>query len=407
MARSDSRSESHSESHFESQAEQLRRAINEGADAEASRLVAEGVRLERTAPLAWVVVARLPATLQALLDQGLDANTRVQLDVNEVRLHQVTERKTSILRQMRELDAARRATLEAEASWLSRQRLAILEAIDGDPTSRHSLRHVPLLTLATALEAEAIVELLLAAGADRAQIKQAASLAPKVAVGRSSEDSVDGNWQLLEDGGEEEDEGVDWHALPTPPGLSSQEQQHYRRSTVLKRLKAAASSRSFRNLVQEIGGVCNARPTSWEQGEAVDFSFAAGSAGSRFGLAGLQKIAARAKAMAVLSGPEGDRLTLLPTGDLLEAIVAFGIAGPNVDISEGQILAFLKRHRLLVTRLRHDLIVGRLQRPPKDPEAVALELYRLCPDLVDQGLGSVEALISQVRDRAELYLWWD
>lgn len=39
--------------------------------------------------------------------------------------------------------------------------------------------------------------------------------------------------------------------------------------------------------------------------------------------------------------------------------------------------------------------------------AFAKDLYEFCPDIVDQGVGSVEALREALIDTGRVYLWWD
>jgi hypothetical protein len=54
-----------------------------------------------------------------------------------------------------------------------------------------------------------------------------------------------------------------------------------------------------------------------------------------------------------------------------------------------------------------DFIEARITRPPADWNALAAEVHAACPDLVDQGLGSVEALAEDMRRHQTLSLWWD
>ena len=54
-----------------------------------------------------------------------------------------------------------------------------------------------------------------------------------------------------------------------------------------------------------------------------------------------------------------------------------------------------------------DFIEARITRPPADWDALAAEVHAACPDLVDQGLGSVEALAEDMRRHPTLSLWWD
>ncbi len=42
-----------------------------------------------------------------------------------------------------------------------------------------------------------------------------------------------------------------------------------------------------------------------------------------------------------------------------------------------------------------------------DWDAFAQDLYKFCPDIVDQGIGSVEGLREALIDTGRVYLWWD
>ncbi len=43
----------------------------------------------------------------------------------------------------------------------------------------------------------------------------------------------------------------------------------------------------------------------------------------------------------------------------------------------------------------------------EDVQGFATEVYEFCPDIVDQGVGSVDALAKAIQDYRQLYLWWD
>jgi hypothetical protein len=49
----------------------------------------------------------------------------------------------------------------------------------------------------------------------------------------------------------------------------------------------------------------------------------------------------------------------------------------------------------------------RLLKLPADTQAFARDVYEFCPDIVDQGVGSVEAQEESIRDSGQVYLWWD
>ena len=45
--------------------------------------------------------------------------------------------------------------------------------------------------------------------------------------------------------------------------------------------------------------------------------------------------------------------------------------------------------------------------PPDDFAAFAREVYAFCPDIVDQGTGSMEELAQEIERPNSVYLWWD
>jgi hypothetical protein len=54
-----------------------------------------------------------------------------------------------------------------------------------------------------------------------------------------------------------------------------------------------------------------------------------------------------------------------------------------------------------------DWIEAEFTRPPSDWKVFAAEVYEFCPDVVDQGTGSVPALAEEMKAQNAVYLWWD
>lgn len=54
-----------------------------------------------------------------------------------------------------------------------------------------------------------------------------------------------------------------------------------------------------------------------------------------------------------------------------------------------------------------DTIEFELIKSPSDAGAFADEIYEFCPDIVDQGCGSVEVLAQGIDVTGRVYLWWD
>lgn len=62
---------------------------------------------------------------------------------------------------------------------------------------------------------------------------------------------------------------------------------------------------------------------------------------------------------------------------------------------------------IAIMRAETDTIVFDLVGWPRDLSAFAQDLYELCPDIVDQGVGSVEALEDGLDVTGRAWLWWD
>ncbi|WP_438433969.1 DUF4253 domain-containing protein [Gorillibacterium sp. sgz500922] len=83
----------------------------------------------------------------------------------------------------------------------------------------------------------------------------------------------------------------------------------------------------------------------------------------------------------------------------------------NYDLSTEDIVTKLKeldrRYGLRIYAAQTDSVGFELKKQPSDVQAFAEELYAFCPDLVDQGVGSLEHLTDYLKDHRDLHLWWD
>ena len=43
----------------------------------------------------------------------------------------------------------------------------------------------------------------------------------------------------------------------------------------------------------------------------------------------------------------------------------------------------------------------------QEMQSFAQEMYEFCPDIVEQGTGSIEELIEEIKETKKLALWWD
>lgn len=65
------------------------------------------------------------------------------------------------------------------------------------------------------------------------------------------------------------------------------------------------------------------------------------------------------------------------------------------------------RYGLVLVGAGGDWLEAEFRSPPQDWDAFAREVYAFCPDTVDQGVESVEALAVEMRRSRSVFLWWD
>jgi Domain of unknown function (DUF4253) len=110
-------------------------------------------------------------------------------------------------------------------------------------------------------------------------------------------------------------------------------------------------------------------------------------------------------------GHEPDRVALLRNPDPFAPVVAMGTTGVNYGITNGMILDRLRawhaRYGLRIVGASREWVEAELVRQPEDMLAFAREVYEFCPDIVDQGTDTVEALAEELRRTNTLFLWWD
>jgi hypothetical protein len=66
-----------------------------------------------------------------------------------------------------------------------------------------------------------------------------------------------------------------------------------------------------------------------------------------------------------------------------------------------------QKHRFDLLGAGIDFVHGRFTRSVRSPEKLAMHIYEFCPDIVDQGCGSVDALAEELAMTGRLVLWWD
>jgi hypothetical protein len=108
---------------------------------------------------------------------------------------------------------------------------------------------------------------------------------------------------------------------------------------------------------------------------------------------------------------EKDKLAIVNTADQYEVLHETGTDGMNYDISNDSVIAIIRgldeKYDLTLTGAGYDWCQFTIGKEPGSWQRMAEEIYKVCPDVVDQGTGTVEALADELRDYKTLYLWWD
>jgi ankyrin repeat protein len=115
--------------------------------------------------------------------------------------------------------------------------------------------------------------------------------------------------------------------------------------------------------------------------------------------------------MAGLASANPEQVVLLPTTDQFAAVAFLQTNGINYDLGPGDIVdGLMEIHHempLILTEVGNDRLGGRFTGPIENSRALARRLYELCPDIVDQGAGSLPVLAASLTKSPEFFLWWD
>jgi len=105
-----------------------------------------------------------------------------------------------------------------------------------------------------------------------------------------------------------------------------------------------------------------------------------------------------------------NRLLTLPTGDPRTVIALISPHAGESDVGVFEILEKLDAWEHLgwtLIGVGYDAFELKFERLPEDTAAFAAELEAFCPDLVDQGVESVDALEKLVVEHRRVSFWWD
>jgi Domain of unknown function (DUF4253) len=116
---------------------------------------------------------------------------------------------------------------------------------------------------------------------------------------------------------------------------------------------------------------------------------------------------------AVAANPERRKaeLVIAPGADQFDILRVAQSDACNYDLNTEDLIAKLKALSLtigidIVSAVTDTIEFDRLS-DPVDFTAFCADLYEFCPDIVDQGTETLEALEAEIRSSRRVFLWWD
>jgi hypothetical protein len=106
-----------------------------------------------------------------------------------------------------------------------------------------------------------------------------------------------------------------------------------------------------------------------------------------------------------------DDIAVLKTSDKYLILQQIQTDGANYNIYNDSLLRIIKsfdsKYSLDLIGAGVDWCEFAIKKEPADWLAFAKEVYKVCPDVVDQGTNTVEALADEMKMTKRLYFWWD
>lgn len=106
-----------------------------------------------------------------------------------------------------------------------------------------------------------------------------------------------------------------------------------------------------------------------------------------------------------------DNIGVLKTTDKYTVLKQIATDGINWDITNDSLISIIKtfdkKYSLELIGASGDWCEFIIHKEPISWIQFAKEVYKVCPDVVDQGADTVEALAAEMKRTKRLYFWWD
>jgi len=177
---------------------------------------------------------------------------------------------------------------------------------------------------------------------------------------------------------------------------------------------AAARETEFQACLQEVEQLCGAKPGKLGDIEG-GYSFAVTRAlGEKLIAEHHQRL--REKGAYLFRHEKDhrdieDKIGLLPTRRWTDLIQVFQTNGANYDLMPADIVRWLEgfstRNSVFITGVGWDWLEGRITGKVQNARKLAQQMYEFCPDIVEQGMGSVKDLARALEKDGYFFFWWD
>ena len=107
----------------------------------------------------------------------------------------------------------------------------------------------------------------------------------------------------------------------------------------------------------------------------------------------------------------GVEIVIIKSKDKLDILRTSKSDGINYDITNELVVSKIREWDKLygvdIWQAESDTIQMKFETLPKDLNAFSKEVYKFCPDIVDQGSGDINHISQYLKDTKQVYLWWD
>lgn len=117
--------------------------------------------------------------------------------------------------------------------------------------------------------------------------------------------------------------------------------------------------------------------------------------------------------LAFICDSDREKIGIIPGSEQFDILKLQQTNGDNYDISNERVISKLKEwnrsYPFIIIGADYDWVEANFEVFPEgdDLKAFAKKIYKFCPDIVEQGSGSINGLIEEMRETRKLYLWWD